>query len=79
LNTLLGVELMCAAQGIEFRAPLTTSQTLQDCMKLIRSVVPKIEQDRYMATDMTASAKLVADGSLIEIANLQFYVTGSAV
>ena len=78
LNTILGVELMCAAQGIEFRAPLTTSDTLRDCMKLIRSVVPKIEQDRYLANDMAAAARLVADGSLIEIAKLQFHVTGRA-
>ena len=28
LNTIIGVELMCAAQGIEFRAPLKTSPSL---------------------------------------------------
>ncbi len=65
LSVIIGVELMCAAQGIEFRSPLKTSGKLKDAMAAIRDQVPAIDQDRYMANDIARAAELVADGSLI--------------
>ena len=65
LNTIIGVELICAAQGIEFRAPLRTSTALQKVMTILRKHVPALDQDRYMAPDLNAAAKLVQSGVLI--------------
>lgn len=78
LNSILGVELMCAAQGIEFRAPLATSPALDVAMGTIRAAIPAIEADRYLAGDMAAAAALVADGTLIEATGVTGYVTGEA-
>jgi len=78
LHSIIGVELMCAAQGIEFRAPLKTSPKLMKAMKTIRDQVPTIEQDRYMADDIAKAAALVADGTLIEALEVGGYVTGDA-
>ena len=64
LNVILGVEAMCAAQGIEFRAPLRTSPALIRVMATIRGRIASVTTDRFMAPDMEASATMIADGSL---------------
>jgi len=66
LARIIGVEAMCAAQGVEFRAPLSTSPDLQGVMARLRTEVPTIEKDRYLAPDIEAAAGLVADGTLTE-------------
>jgi len=65
LNGILGIELLCAAQGIQLRSPLTTSATLQQVLESFRYLVPALEQDRYMADDIKAAANMVANGQLI--------------
>ncbi|MGI9355091.1 MAG: aromatic amino acid lyase, partial [Rhizobiaceae bacterium] len=79
LNSIIGVELMCAAQGIEFRAPLKTSPKLAEAMAVIRDQVPTIEQDRYLADDIAKAAALVADGTLIEALRLDRYCAGETI
>ena len=64
LNVILGVEAMCAAQGIEFRAPLRTSPAMIQVMAAIRDRIATVTTDRFMAPDMEASATMIADGSL---------------
>jgi len=77
LNVIIGVELMCAAQGIEFRSPLKTSPVLSDVMKQIRSEVPTLTEDRYMATLIDKAARLIQAGELAKTAKLSGFVTGS--
>jgi histidine ammonia-lyase len=64
LNVILGVEAMCAAQGLEFRAPLKTSAPLQKALAALREVIPALEEDRYLAPDLARAADLVAKGNL---------------
>jgi histidine ammonia-lyase len=60
LTVILGVELMCAAQGIEFRAPLTTSPVLQSAIGSDpRQSVPSLGEDRYMAPDIARAAAIL--------------------
>ena len=70
LAVILGVEMICAAQGIEFRAPLRTSPALQRAMARIRADIPTLGQDRYLAPDITAAAALIARGGLIGAAGI---------
>ncbi|MEO8531138.1 MAG: histidine ammonia-lyase [Deltaproteobacteria bacterium] len=70
LEVILGVELMCAAQGVEFRAPLKTSPKLQAALALFRAKVPALGADRYLAPDLVAAAKLIRDGGLIATTGL---------
>ncbi|UWP89049.1 histidine ammonia-lyase [Aliiroseovarius crassostreae] len=65
LNRILGVELLCAAQGVEFRAPLLTSQPLQAVLARLRRDVETLGADRYMAPDIEAAARLVTTGALV--------------
>jgi histidine ammonia-lyase len=64
LDVILGVEAMCAAQGVEFRAPLRTSGPLQAALAAFRAEVPALADDRYLAPDLARAAALVAAGSL---------------
>ena len=58
----VAVELLVAAQGIDFHRPLVTSDLLREAMVEIRLRVPFYDQDRYFAPDIEAIAELVRDG-----------------
>lgn len=64
LNYILGVELLCAAQGVEFRAPLKTSATLISVINRLREDVETLGEDRYLAPDLESAKSLVASGAL---------------
>ena len=64
---ILGIELLAAAQGIEFLRPLTSSAALESAHALLRRHSPAIPQDRYLAPDIEAATRLVHDGSLARI------------
>jgi histidine ammonia-lyase len=64
LHVILGVELLCAAQGVEFRAPLATSPCLTRLVATLRKVVPALGEDRYMAGDLALAAGLVREGAV---------------
>lgn len=64
LSAILGIEAMAAAQGIELRAPLTTSDALQDVIIRLREVSPRLEEDRQVDGDIAAAARLLASGPL---------------
>ena len=76
LNVILGVEAMCAAQGIEFRAPLQTSDPLKAAMAVLRAEVPTIAEDRYLAPCIERAAALVGDGRLSASVALPGFVKG---
>ncbi len=67
LSLILGIEFLCAAQGIEFRAPLQTSETLQRVMRAIRQSVPTLQEDRYLSDELAIAGRWVSEGALSEI------------
>lgn len=76
LNSIIGVEFMCAAQGIEFRAPLKTSPGLQRVLAVFRNRVAALDEDRFLAGDIATAAGMVANGSLVDTAGLNGFVIG---
>ena len=76
LNTILGVEAMCGAQGIEFRAPLKTSDALQNAINTLRVDVPTLNEDRYMAPSIEAATKMITNGALVDVVDLPAFVKG---
>ncbi|MGB7169002.1 MAG: aromatic amino acid lyase, partial [Acidobacteriaceae bacterium] len=52
----LAIELICAAQGLEYRAPLQPARRVGEALAQIRSVVRRLEQDRVLAPDIEALA-----------------------
>lgn len=65
LNVILGVEALCAAQGVEFRAPLPTSAPLKAAVARLRMDIPALGDDRYMANDLATAARLIGNGDLV--------------
>src|SRR6185295_6930775 len=60
---IVAIELLAAAQGIDFRAPLKTSPALQQVHALVRSRVAFYDHDRYFAPDIEAIRALVESGA----------------
>ena len=64
---ILGIELLAAAQGIDFLRPLHSSQVLEAVHALLRTHIPKMQQDRYLAPDIAHATALVESGALARI------------
>jgi len=60
----IGIELLAAAQGLDFHAPLKSSPALQRVHDAIRAEVPKLERDRYLADEIGWAQAAVIDGVL---------------
>ena len=59
----VAIELMCAAQGLEFRRPLKAGVLVEQAYGAVRGVVARLEQDRVLATDIDAVAGAVRGGA----------------
>ncbi|KRG39791.1 histidine ammonia-lyase [Stenotrophomonas pictorum JCM 9942] len=60
----VGIELLAAAQGCDFHAPLTSSPALEAVRATLRAQVPTLQDDRYFHPDMVAATELVRSGAL---------------
>jgi len=69
--SIIAIELLCAAQGLDFRRPLTASASLEALHAAIRARAAHLDADRYMATDLAALTEAVLDGALGEAASLE--------
>jgi len=64
---ILGIELLAAAQGIEFLRPLASSPPLETAHALLRGRCAAMATDRYLAPDIERATALVRDGSLARV------------
>jgi histidine ammonia-lyase len=64
---ILGIELLAAAQGIDFLRPLASSVALEQAHALVRAHCPRMVQDRFLAPDIEAATRLVTDGALSRV------------
>jgi len=63
-GAVVAIELLSAAQGIDFHRPKVTSEPLENVHALVRERVAFYESDRYFAPDIEVVRELVAAGSL---------------
>ncbi len=66
---IVAIELMCAAQGLEFRRPLRPSQSIERVHAAVRAFVPRLEKDRVLAPDIDALSAAVRTGKFDEWCN----------
>jgi histidine ammonia-lyase len=59
----LGVELMCGAQGIEYRRPLRAGAGVERAYGAVRARVPRLAEDRVLGPDIEALAEAVGTGA----------------
>ncbi len=64
VETILAIELMYAAQAMEFRRPNKFSNTLENNFSIIRQKVKKLEEDRVLKHDIDAMISLVRSKSI---------------
>jgi histidine ammonia-lyase len=64
----IGIELLAAAQGCDFHAPLASSQPLEDVRARLRAEVPRLDSDRHFAPDMDKAIALVRSGVIAGLA-----------
>jgi histidine ammonia-lyase len=70
LATILGIELLAAAQGVEFHRPMRSSAPLEAAHAMLRADVARWDQDRAMAPDIEAARRLVEGGALAALVDL---------
>jgi histidine ammonia-lyase len=67
--TVVAIELLAAAQGLEFRRPLKSSAALERAAREIRALVRPYERDRYFAPDIEAITRHVRNGAYRALVN----------
>jgi histidine ammonia-lyase len=68
-TAVIGIELLAAAQGVDFHAPLCSSDALEAVRVALRKQVPTLGDDRYFHPDMEAANALVRLGAIIKAAD----------
>jgi histidine ammonia-lyase len=58
----LAIELMTAAQGLEYRHPLKAATEIERARQFVRTLVPRLEEDRVIAGDIERLAKGIRNG-----------------
>jgi histidine ammonia-lyase len=64
-GAVIAIELLAAAQGCDFHAPLTSSAPLEAVRALVRAHVPHLDVDRYLQPDIQTAIGLVRSGAII--------------
>jgi histidine ammonia-lyase len=69
----VGIELLAAAQGADFHAPLTSSAPLERARAAIRAAVPHHDRDRYLAGDVAWAQAAVLDGAVSDAVQTELF------
>ena len=60
---IIAIELLCAAQMLDFRKPLKPGVGVQQAYEIVRSYIAKLEHDRVLAPDIATLATVVSEGA----------------
>ena len=61
----LAIELLAGAQAVEFLAPLTPGRGCEAARRFVRSLSPRVIEDRSLSADIENVASAIRDGSLV--------------
>jgi histidine ammonia-lyase len=64
-ETVLAIEALCAAQGLDYRSPLTPGAGVGRAHARLRALVPHLAEDRPPAPDIAAVRELLRAGELV--------------
>jgi histidine ammonia-lyase len=64
VEQVLAIEILCAAQGLDYRKPLKPGKQIQGMVTAIREIVPRLEADRPPATDIHHLIRAIRDGKV---------------
>jgi len=66
---IIAIELLAAAQGIEFHRPNKSSQLIEGVIADLRKLSPRYESDRSLSPDIRRVAETVNDGVYCQYAS----------
>jgi histidine ammonia-lyase len=69
-GSIVAIELLASAQGLDFHQPLKSSPALENVRSLIREHVPRYEKDRLFAPDIAEISMLIENGLIAKAAGL---------
>ncbi|MGB0054938.1 MAG: histidine ammonia-lyase [Terracidiphilus sp.] len=64
----LAIELLCAAQGLDYRKPLRPGRQIQQALDTIRAIVPPLEADRPPAADINHLVRAISEDRFAAVA-----------
>jgi histidine ammonia-lyase len=67
VESILAMEVLGAAQGIDLLAPLTPGRLTADAHRAVRERVPMLDHDRILHRDIESATELVRSGRLAKI------------
>ncbi|TIU79723.1 MAG: histidine ammonia-lyase, partial [Mesorhizobium sp.] len=67
-TAVIGIELLAAAQGCDFHAPLASSAPLEAVRRLVRAEVTHLDNDRHFHPDMEKAITMVRSGAAVRAA-----------
>jgi histidine ammonia-lyase len=70
LFAVLAIELLAAAQGCEFHAPLLSSPALESVRATLREKVARLDEDRFLRPDIDAAIALLRSGAIVTAAGV---------
>jgi histidine ammonia-lyase len=65
-ENVIGIEFLCAAQGIDLRKPLLPGKATGEAYQVIRREIPFWEEDRLLHTDLIKIKKMVNDRRILK-------------
>ena len=68
LAAIVGIELLVAAQGCDFHAPLASSPPLEAVRQRVRADVPHLDADRLLHPDIASAIAMVRRGEVVSAA-----------
>ena len=67
-KAVIGIELLAAAQGCDFHAPLASSPALEAVRAALRAEIPHLVDDRHLHPDIQVAIRMVSAGEVIRAA-----------
>jgi histidine ammonia-lyase len=61
----IATELVCACQGLEFHRPLRTTEALEEAVAKVRTIVPRVEDDRVLSGELAELAGALQTGEVV--------------
>ena len=65
VERVLAIELLAGAQGVEFLAPLQPGVGVRAAREFVRTLSPRLRDDRPLADDIEGVARAIRDGALV--------------
>jgi len=69
VRNVIAIELMCAAQGLDFRAPLSPGDGAKAGHAKVRSMIPHLDNDRVLTPDIETLSGAIGDARFGELVN----------